>query len=224
MIYPCQRCKEVFKSQEAVGLYLTRIQSCELRDVHIGDGVTHEIAEQLKSKKKSHRGETEEDRWQKIYQLLFHEALAPSPCELLRALHLWSHFVVIWTWLTASTLDFEPPDDRSELEEYSDYCRRELPRVVRAAIEEVEKNETQPLEEQLMGQLDHIVQIAHDRVFADYCAVSTDSVASSARLGDQHEINSSPLGTVAAVQSGQSYHCSPASHLATGDGIDCTQM
>ncbi|KAK0120331.1 hypothetical protein ONS95_011737 [Cadophora gregata] len=58
MIYPCQRCKEVFESQEAVGLHLTRVQGCDLQDVQIGDGVTNEIVEQLKSKKKSHRGET----------------------------------------------------------------------------------------------------------------------------------------------------------------------
>jgi len=81
MIYPCQRCKAVFKSQEDVGLHLTRIQGCELREAHIGDGVTNEMVEQLKSKKKSHRGETEEDRWQKIYQLLFPGASDLSPCE-----------------------------------------------------------------------------------------------------------------------------------------------
>ena len=81
MIYPCQRCKEVFRSQEAVRLHLTRTQGCELRDVQIGDGITNEIVEQLKCKKKTHRGETEEDRWQKIYALLFPGASLPSPCK-----------------------------------------------------------------------------------------------------------------------------------------------
>ena len=83
MIYPCQRCKEVFESQEAVAVHLSRIQSCELRNILIADGVTIEIAEQLKSKKKSHRGESEKDRWQKIYRLLFPRDgdPGPSPCE-----------------------------------------------------------------------------------------------------------------------------------------------
>ena len=47
MIYPCQRCKEIFKSQEAVGLHLKEVKGCELRDIEIGDGITNEIKRKL---------------------------------------------------------------------------------------------------------------------------------------------------------------------------------
>ena len=82
MIYPYQRCKEIFESPEEVSLHLKKVKGCELQDIDIGDGITSEILKQLKNKKKAHRDETEEDRWRKIYMLLFSSGLVPSPCRL----------------------------------------------------------------------------------------------------------------------------------------------
>ncbi|KAH7346163.1 hypothetical protein BKA65DRAFT_272413 [Rhexocercosporidium sp. MPI-PUGE-AT-0058] len=126
MIYPCQRCKEVFKNQQA-----------------ISDSITNEIVEKLKSKKKSHRrGDGRRPLAEHLLAAL-PDAPAPSPY-------------------------FELPSDRSELEEYEEYCHRELPLVVRAAIEEVVSRETQPLKEHLIAQLDSIIRIVQDRVSANY--------------------------------------------------------
>ncbi len=83
MIHPCQRCKEIFKSQEEVGLHLKEVKGCELRDIELSDGITNEIVERLKSKKTTHRDETEEDRWRKMYTLLFPSGIVPSPCKFL---------------------------------------------------------------------------------------------------------------------------------------------
>ncbi|KAH7410552.1 hypothetical protein BKA64DRAFT_357404 [Cadophora sp. MPI-SDFR-AT-0126] len=102
------------------------------------------------------------------------------------------------------SLDFEILDDSSELEEYSEYCRRELPLVVRAAIEEIARSEVEPLEERLMGQLDNIIRRAQDRVFANYRSAVADCVAGSSGMGDHQQSNAAPLSTSVALQSGQS--------------------
>jgi hypothetical protein len=64
-----------------VGRHLKEVEGCKLREIDIGDGITSEIVERLKSKKRAHRDETEEDRWQKIYVLLFPGSSVPPPCK-----------------------------------------------------------------------------------------------------------------------------------------------
>jgi hypothetical protein len=59
------------------------------------------------------------------------------------------------------------PDSR-ELADYEEYCRRELPRLFRASLEEVVNNNTQPLEEQLRSQLTELIRDAQDQVFSSY--------------------------------------------------------
>jgi hypothetical protein len=54
---------------------------CELKDIEHADGVTTEIFEKLRSKKKAQRDQTEADRWKDIYQLLFPNEVIPSPCK-----------------------------------------------------------------------------------------------------------------------------------------------
>lgn len=82
MIYPCQRCKEIFQNQEEVGRHLKEVIGCGLRNIEVGDGITNEIVEQLKCKKSSYRGESEGEKWQRIYVLLFPSSEIPSPCKL----------------------------------------------------------------------------------------------------------------------------------------------
>jgi hypothetical protein len=36
--------------------------------------------EKLRSRKKAYKGQTEEERWEEIYKLLFPDEIAPSPC------------------------------------------------------------------------------------------------------------------------------------------------
>jgi hypothetical protein len=74
-----------------------------------------------------------------------------------------------------STIDFETvqedtalsPDSR-ELADYEEYCRRELPRDFRAALEEIVHNESQPIEESIRNRLLDIVRDCQDRVFSRY--------------------------------------------------------
>lgn len=104
--------------------------------------------------------------------------------------------------LTSSTLDFEQANDSTELEEYEEYCRRELPRVVRAAIEGIVSHETYPLEERIISQLESILRNAQHQVYSSYQSTSISnvvnmpSVETSSRLAagepGSMQYNSSP--------------------------------
>lgn len=59
------------------------------------------------------------------------------------------------------------PDSRV-LADYEDYIRRELPRLVRSDIEEVERREMQSLETSLINTLPGIIRDCQDRVFRAY--------------------------------------------------------
>jgi hypothetical protein len=54
---------------------------CELRYIDHVDGITTEIFEKLRSKKKAQRDQTEADRWKDIFKLLFPGEIIPSPCK-----------------------------------------------------------------------------------------------------------------------------------------------
>lgn len=55
--------------------------ACEPKDIEHADGITTEILEKLRSKKKTLKDQTEADRWKDIYKLLFQNEMIPSPCE-----------------------------------------------------------------------------------------------------------------------------------------------
>lgn len=59
--------------------------------------------------------------------------------------------------------------ESSDIANYENYVRRELPRLVRVNIEEKVRRETQPLEEPLIGALVSVIQDCHDKVFGSYC-------------------------------------------------------
>lgn len=80
-IFPCQRCKENFKSQEEVIKHLNQLESCPLRDIGLTEGITSETVEKLRSRKKTSKDQTEQERWEEIYKLLFTDELISSPCK-----------------------------------------------------------------------------------------------------------------------------------------------
>ncbi|EHL02835.1 putative Resistance to glucose repression protein 1 [Glarea lozoyensis 74030] len=123
---------------------------CEVKVGTAPEGITAEIERQLRSRKKAHPNQSEEDRWRDIYKILFPNHEIPSP-----------YFEAVHTEGPSS------PDSR-ELSNYEDYIRRELPRLVRSNIESVVRHETQPLEAALIGNLVSIIQDCQDRVFRSY--------------------------------------------------------
>lgn len=99
--------------------------------------------------------------------------------------------------------------DSQELADYEEYCRRELPRVFRASLEEVVNNNTQPLEEQLRSQLMDLIRDAQDRVFSGYRSFST-TTGTPARGA----VSSSPQ-TNTSFSSSQGFAASPLRNRPT---------
>jgi hypothetical protein len=72
-------------------------EGCKLLEVVQQDGITNEMVEKLRSKKKAHRGQSEEDRWKEIYQILFPGEMVPSPCKLCKLQIILQHRLEIHT-------------------------------------------------------------------------------------------------------------------------------
>jgi hypothetical protein len=61
--------------------HLNEPKSCELLKIMHHDGITNEIMDKLRCKKKAYRDQSEADRWKDIYRVLFPGENAPSPCK-----------------------------------------------------------------------------------------------------------------------------------------------
>jgi len=61
-IFPCQRCKKLFRNQQEVNEHLKEAQGCALIEGIQHDGLTSEAVERLRSKKKAYREQTKEER------------------------------------------------------------------------------------------------------------------------------------------------------------------
>jgi hypothetical protein len=73
-------------------------EGCKLLEVMQQDGITNELVEKLRSKKKAHRDQSEEDRWKEIYQILFPGEIVPSPCKLYKLQIILQHHLEINTF------------------------------------------------------------------------------------------------------------------------------
>ncbi|KAN0104839.1 hypothetical protein V8E51_010584 [Hyaloscypha variabilis] len=147
-IFPCQRCKQLFRNQDEVNSHLRESKVCELSDDDLADGVTADIVEKLQSKKTAQR--TEVERWQDIYKLLFPNEMVPS-----------HYFEAVQEDLVSSP-------DSGALADYEAYCRRELPGDFRAALEEIVHSQSQPIEESIRNQLVEIIRDCQDRISSRY--------------------------------------------------------
>jgi hypothetical protein len=70
----------LFPSQDELDSHFTAIESCDLSSAKATEGITANVEKRLRSRKKTYRHQTEEDRWREIYQILFPEEEIPSPC------------------------------------------------------------------------------------------------------------------------------------------------
>ncbi|PVH70356.1 hypothetical protein DL98DRAFT_540915 [Cadophora sp. DSE1049] len=105
---------------------------------------------QLRSRKKSHWNQLEEDRWKEIYRLLFPDEKVPSP------------------YFELPQDDGPMSSDSRDFAEYKAYARRELPRMVRSSVMEVLIREMQPVEASLVANLVNTIQECQDRFFKSY--------------------------------------------------------
>ena len=57
------------------------VKTCEFKSFVPTEGITTAIEKQLRSRKKGHASQTQEDRWKDIYRILFPMEPVPDPCE-----------------------------------------------------------------------------------------------------------------------------------------------
>ncbi|KAL3427305.1 hypothetical protein PVAG01_00814 [Phlyctema vagabunda] len=154
-IFQCQRCKELFEGEKELDSHIVEVEGCaviELTEPAEGILANGSLEKKLRSRKKTHPGQTEVERWQEMYKTLFPTAKVPSP-----------HFEVVPT-----TDDIIRSPDSEELANYEAYSRTELPRVFRDALQEAISHEAQPIEERMRSQLVSMIRDCQDRVFSAY--------------------------------------------------------
>jgi hypothetical protein len=54
------------------------------------EGITDRLKEQLQCRKKLYPGQTEAEKWQQMYRLLFPNEIVPSPCKSTFNVELWN--------------------------------------------------------------------------------------------------------------------------------------
>ncbi|KAF4627619.1 hypothetical protein G7Y89_g10534 [Cudoniella acicularis] len=151
-IFQCQRCKELFKNQEDLNSHSLALKACDINSKEPAEGilVNGNIEKRLRSRKKAHPGQTEKERWQEMYGILFPMEAVPNP-----------YFEIAQDEIIRSP-------ESQELVNYEEYSRRELPRFFRNALHEVIANEAQPIEERLKSRLISMIQDCQDKVFSTY--------------------------------------------------------
>jgi hypothetical protein len=88
-INQCERCKDLFGTVKELEDHTLAEPGCPSRTVYPVDGITRKIKEQLQCRKKAYPGQTESERWVRIYEILFNpmpNEVIPSPCKLAIAL------------------------------------------------------------------------------------------------------------------------------------------
>lgn len=157
------------------------IKTCNLQPPVIVDGITCKLERQLRSRKKTHSTQSQEDRWKAIYRILFPLEIIPSPCKSsgFRASRVPGFDSKL------NFIDFEPLHEEAtespgaiQLSDYEEYSRRELPRIFRGALEEAVNQETEPIAERLRNQLINMIQECQERVFSTYRSRMTPSRSS----------------------------------------------
>jgi transcription elongation factor Elf1 len=89
-IFQCPRCKVLEKSaNDLEERHTLAVKACELNLIQPAEGITGNIEKKLRSRKKTHKGQSETERWQEMYRILFPNEGVPSPCKLFRPKRQW---------------------------------------------------------------------------------------------------------------------------------------
>ncbi|KAG4411123.1 hypothetical protein IFR04_015748 [Cadophora malorum] len=126
------------------------LEACAVAKEIPVEGVTQVMVARLKSRRKAYPGETEAAKWHSIYKILFPGENMPSP-----------YFEPVQEDVLLSSKS-------TELANYEEYARRELPKLVRARVEEILRTEMQPIEAELTERLLKSIKDCQDKIFASY--------------------------------------------------------
>ncbi|KAH8897772.1 hypothetical protein GQ53DRAFT_837564 [Thozetella sp. PMI_491] len=192
----CDRCKKVFKDKDGLKEHLVvdKKDICEIDPRPPPEGITPNQLSQLRSRKRTARIRSEEDKWCNIYNLLFPNEGIPSP-----------YFEPI------EEVGRMSPESR-ELEEFEGYLRNQVPRLVRDSLIEAARQEMNPVEE-------HLLRILH-RVTQDSIELASRQFREA--RGDETQpppsLLSTPVSSHPATEPSQQDSAPPASVTALAPG------
>jgi hypothetical protein len=77
-IFQCRRCSKLFKDEDSLQSHFMAIDPCGLQESVAAEGITPALEKQLRSRKKTNKAQTEDERWQHIYRIIFPMEIVPS--------------------------------------------------------------------------------------------------------------------------------------------------
>ncbi|KAI3397829.1 hypothetical protein diail_10362 [Diaporthe ilicicola] len=177
----CYRCHEVFPSDRLLQLHMRAESQCALRDEGPRgqlEGIDASQERLLRSRKRTDR--TEGDKWRDVFRICFPADMPdcmPSP---------WFELPV-WGEGASSVAAAAAAGPASDIAQYEDFLRRELPRRVRGELEVRIEQELSPVEESLKRQLVDIVRDMQQRLFADFRRLQGEGAPRRDEVGGDEE-------------------------------------
>ncbi|KAK3949719.1 hypothetical protein QBC32DRAFT_219049 [Pseudoneurospora amorphoporcata] len=143
----CQRCKQTFSDARQLTIHEMAPEACELLDIKPPGDITTSQERQLKSRKHTHRRQSDEEKWREIYRLLFPNDIVPSPYP-------------------EYAEDFQPmgAESRNVLE-FQHYLLTEMPRLFTQAAYEYAG---QHIQDQVLLRVDDVNKIIEDTLQQAY--------------------------------------------------------
>jgi hypothetical protein len=80
--FRCNRCLEDLKTESGLANHQRAEQTCEIKPAEIEEGISVTQEQALKSRKKTGKTQSEEEKWTEMYKIVFPEhSIIPSPCK-----------------------------------------------------------------------------------------------------------------------------------------------
>jgi hypothetical protein len=76
----CVRCWLSFNDQTSLNSHLAVASICALQPGKPMEGITPEMEQKIKKRKKAFPGQTDEQIWGDIYRMIFPGEVVPTPC------------------------------------------------------------------------------------------------------------------------------------------------
>jgi hypothetical protein len=168
----CPRCRLIFTAETLLRDHQRATLPCPLRDGPSDEGFDAAQEKRLRSRKKEQPNMTEDDKWRKVYMILFPNddyGKMPSPCKgtlLFRMQTMELLTLVDYDEDYVKTSGDTTAD--AELSRYEAFLQQELPSSIRRELDARVEEALDNTEVNLRSQLPYIFQDMQRRLFRAY--------------------------------------------------------